>query len=64
MAFLNLFNAVVMWGVAGSVADSSIRWMAHAALLFHGIAAVSWLGSTFIGVRYVLGQLRKAEGPH
>lgn len=60
MALLNLFGALVMWCVANQV-EEGIRLVAYAALVFHGFAAVQWLGASVIAILYLLGKLRERE---
>jgi len=61
MAILNAFFAMVMWGVAVNVERTDVRWIAYAALVFHGFAAINWLGNLFIGTSYALRKLREQE---
>ena len=52
--------AIVMWGLADHV-EGSTRWVVHATLVFHGFAAVQWLGAAVIAILYILGKLREQE---
>ena len=62
MLFLNVFDAIVMLGVACSVGpDSMVRWMAYATLIFHGAAALQWLGNASISVAFFFSLQRKVE---
>jgi len=60
MMFFNVFGALVMWGVAVHV-EGSIRWIAYATLVFHGLAAVQWLGAAAIAILYLRSKLREQE---
>ena len=61
MAILNAFFAMAMWAVAVHVERADVRWIAYAALVFHGAAALNWLGNLVIGTSYVLRKLREQE---
>ncbi|MBT8467157.1 MAG: hypothetical protein KJN97_00300 [Deltaproteobacteria bacterium] len=61
MAILNAFFAMAMWAVAVHVERTDVRWIAYAALVFHGVAALNWLGNLVIGTSYVLRKLREQE---